>query len=35
MRNGARVFDQSLTLSDRFDGLFFVARSTPTSPIQR
>jgi erythromycin esterase len=35
MRNGARVLDQSLTLSDRFDGLFFVARSTPTSPIQR
>ncbi len=35
MQNGVRVFDQSLSLADRFDGLFFVSRSTPTSMIER
>ena len=35
MRNGVRVFDQTLSLSDRFDGLFFVARTTPTTPLRR
>lgn len=29
MRDGKRVFDQAITLGDRYDGLFFVARSTP------
>lgn len=35
MQNGVRVVDQSLTLSDRFDGLLFVSRSTPPAPLKR
>ncbi len=34
MRNGVRVFDQSLSLADRFDGLLYVSRSTPTSLVR-
>ncbi len=29
MKDGARVFDQTITLGDRYDGLLFVATSTP------
>ncbi len=35
MQNGERVYDQSITLGDRFDGLLFVATTTPTEPIAR
>jgi erythromycin esterase len=35
MRNGVRIFDQSLTLSDRFDGWIFVSKSTPTTLLRR
>lgn len=31
MRNGVLVEDQTITLADRFDGLLFVASSTPSS----
>lgn len=31
MRDGVRVFDQSLTLGDRFDGLLFVSMSSATT----
>jgi hypothetical protein len=35
MRNGVRIFDQSITLGDRFDGLLFVSKSTPTTMLKR
>ena len=35
MRDGVRIVDQSLTLSDRFDGLLFASRSTPSALLKR
>ena len=35
MRDGARVYDQSITLGDRFDGLLFVSTTTPTELVSR
>ena len=35
MRDGVRMVDQSLTLDDRFDGLLFVSRSTPSVLLRR
>jgi erythromycin esterase len=33
MQNGTRVYDQSITLADRFDGLLFVSTTTPTTDV--
>ena len=35
MRNGQRFYDQTITLADRYDGLFFLSTSTPSTVIAR
>lgn len=35
MRNGQQFYDQTITLGDRYDGLFFVSTSTPSTVIAR